>query len=52
MESRALFSPDDAKYAEEIKSAIDDKTLQYVLVQATENTGTYAGAELKYFKIF
>ncbi|MFD9805831.1 hypothetical protein ACFWXZ_15730 [[Kitasatospora] papulosa] len=52
MEERALFSPEDAKYAEEIDTAIKNKTLRYVLVQATENTGTYAGAELKHFKIF
>ncbi|MFI1783310.1 hypothetical protein [Streptomyces rubiginosohelvolus] len=52
MESRALVSPLDAKYAAEIRSAIDDKSLQYVLVHASENHGTYAGAQLKYFKIF
>ncbi|WP_326781219.1 hypothetical protein OG481_18920 [Streptomyces longwoodensis] len=52
MEERALFSPNDAKYAEEIRTAIDNKSLRYVLVQATENTGKYAGAELKHFKIF
>ncbi|MEU5715721.1 hypothetical protein AB0G71_08000 [Streptomyces sp. NPDC020403] len=52
MEERALFSPEDAKYAEEIDTAIKNKTLRYVLVQATENTGKYAGAELKHFKIF
>ncbi|MEU1211269.1 hypothetical protein ABZ424_02155 [Streptomyces sp. NPDC005790] len=52
MEERALFSPEYAKYAEEIDTAIKKKTLRYVLVQATENTGKYAGAELKHFKIF
>ncbi|MEU4928056.1 hypothetical protein AB0G54_16320, partial [Streptomyces yokosukanensis] len=52
MDERAVFSPNDAKYAEEIREAIKDKSLQYVLVQATENTGKYAGAELKHFKIF
>lgn len=52
MESRALTSPLDAKYAAEIRSAIENKTLQYVLVKATENPGKYAGAKLKYFKIF
>ncbi|WP_237530240.1 hypothetical protein [Streptomyces sp. SID3915] len=52
MEERATFSPKDAKYAAEIKDAIADETLRYVLVQATENTGQYAGAELRHFKIF
>ncbi|MFD4032141.1 hypothetical protein ACFWVP_16860 [Streptomyces sp. NPDC058637] len=52
MEARGPFSPEDAKYAEEIDTAITNKTLRYVLVQATENAGKYAGAELKHFKIF
>ncbi|MFH8481143.1 hypothetical protein [Streptomyces sp. NPDC018055] len=52
MESRALTSPVDAKYAQEIRTAIKNKTLQYVLVQASENPGKYAGAQMKYFKIF
>ncbi|WP_369391648.1 hypothetical protein AB5J72_31580 [Streptomyces sp. CG1] len=52
MEDRALTSPDDAKYAEEIRAAIENKSLQYVLVQALENNGKYAGAELHHFKIF
>lgn len=52
MRERASTSAEDAKYAKEIKDAIKNKTLQYVLVQATENSGTYAGAKLKYFKIF
>ncbi|MGP3752579.1 hypothetical protein [Streptomyces sp. IBSNAI001] len=52
MQERALFSPEDAKYAKEIRAAIKHKTLRYVLVQATENTGQYAGAELKHFKLF
>ncbi|MGW3988133.1 hypothetical protein ACWEFK_13735, partial [Streptomyces sp. NPDC004830] len=52
MEERAIFSPNDAKYAAEIRTAIENKSLRYVLVQATENTGKYAGAELKHFKIF
>ncbi|MEU5542548.1 hypothetical protein AB0G85_09210 [Streptomyces sioyaensis] len=52
MEQRALVSPKDAQYAKEIRTAIENKTLRYVLVQATENTGKYAGAELKHFKIF
>ncbi|BDH11476.1 hypothetical protein [Streptomyces hygroscopicus] len=52
MEQRALLSPKDAQYAREIRAAIKNKSLRYVLVQATENTGKYAGAELKHFKIF
>lgn len=52
MESRALASPLDAKYAAEIRAAIEDKSLQYVLVQAAENQGKYAGAQMKHFKIF
>ncbi|MEV3928294.1 hypothetical protein [Streptomyces sp. NPDC049944] len=52
MQERALFSPEDAKYAKEIRAGIKHKTLRYVLVQATENTGQYAGAELKHFKLF
>jgi hypothetical protein len=52
MEQRAFLSPKDAQYAKEIRAAIENKTLRYVLVQASENTGKYAGAELKHFKIF
>ncbi|SHM52404.1 hypothetical protein [Streptomyces yunnanensis] len=52
MKQRAFTSPGDAKYAAEIEDAIENKTLRYVLVQATENTGSYAGAELKHFKLF
>ncbi|UYB40867.1 hypothetical protein SLV14_003543 [Streptomyces sp. Je 1-4] len=52
MKERAFTSPGDAKYAAEIEDAILNKTLRYVLVQATENTGKYAGAELKHFKLF
>ncbi|WP_157977468.1 hypothetical protein [Streptomyces triticisoli] len=52
MDERAIFSPNDAKYAKEIREAIENKTLRYVLVQAAENTGQYAGAGLKHFKIF
>ncbi|MEU9849553.1 hypothetical protein AB0D79_19490, partial [Streptomyces sp. NPDC047985] len=52
MNERAPHSPGDAKYAREIRKAIKSGTLRYVLVQAAENTGQYAGATLKYFKIF
>ncbi|MFF5182479.1 hypothetical protein ACFY30_01625 [Streptomyces sp. NPDC000345] len=52
MKERAAFSPNDAKYAQEIGKALKNKTLKYVLVQATENAGKYAGAELKHFKLF
>ncbi|WP_328926887.1 hypothetical protein OG429_21325 [Streptomyces sp. NBC_00190] len=52
MEGRVATSPADGKYAAEIRKAIKNKTLRYVLVQAAENTGQYAGAELKHFKLF
>ncbi|GGW42097.1 hypothetical protein [Streptomyces xantholiticus] len=52
MDERAVTSPNDARYAKEIRAAIKDKTLRYVLVQAVENNGKYAGAELKHLKIF
>ncbi|MFF0969957.1 hypothetical protein ACFYWA_32705, partial [Streptomyces sp. NPDC003283] len=52
MTERATTSPLDRKYAKEISKAIKNKTLRYVLVQATENTGQYAGAKLRHFKIF
>ncbi|MEV1043689.1 hypothetical protein [Streptomyces sp. NPDC049916] len=52
MEARSLSSPLDAKYAQEIRAAIENKNLQYVLVQASENPGTYTGAQIKHFKIF
>ncbi|MFE9850605.1 hypothetical protein ACFYPN_17565 [Streptomyces sp. NPDC005576] len=52
MKDRILESPGEAKYIKEIEDAIKDKTLRYVLVQASENTGQYAGAVLKYFKLF
>ncbi|MEU9302967.1 hypothetical protein [Streptomyces sp. NPDC048269] len=54
MKQRAFVSPDDAKYAKEIEDAldgVDGKSLRYVLVQANENAGQYAGAVLKYFKL-
>lgn len=52
MKDRVLESPGEAKYIQEIETAIKGKTLRYVLVQASENSGTYAGAVLKYFKLF
>ncbi|MEZ0028569.1 hypothetical protein P3T36_007636, partial [Kitasatospora sp. MAP12-15] len=52
MDDRALVTPKDGEYAEEIRKAIEDGTLRYVLVQAIENNGEYAGAELSYLKIF
>ncbi|MCR8579113.1 hypothetical protein [Streptomyces sp. Isolate_219] len=52
MEQRTLVSPKDGQYAKEIRAAIENKTLRYVLVQATETTGSYAGAVLKHLKIF
>lgn len=52
MKDRVAESPGEGKYINEIEAAIKDKTLRYVLVQASENTGTYAGAVLKYMKLF
>ncbi|MFJ3879139.1 hypothetical protein ACIPW5_16915 [Streptomyces sp. NPDC090077] len=52
MEDRVMASPKDGEYAGELRIAIKNKTLQYVLVTAAENSGRCAGAELKYFKIF
>ncbi|MGW1428873.1 hypothetical protein ACWD6K_09655 [Streptomyces sp. NPDC002431] len=52
MRQRSLTSPAEAKYVSELEKAIENETLRYVLVQASENTGQYAGAVLKYFKLF
>jgi len=52
MKARGLHSPQDLKYAREIQAALANATLKYLLVQATENSGRYAGATLKHFKIF
>ncbi|MEU9008710.1 hypothetical protein AB0D12_02765 [Streptomyces sp. NPDC048479] len=52
MKDRVFESPGEANYIKEIEDAIKAKTLRYVLVQATENTGTYAGSVLKHFKLF
>jgi hypothetical protein len=52
MGKRAFLSPKDAQHAKEIRTAIRNETLRYILVQATENTGKYAGSELKHRNIF
>ncbi|MFJ5814655.1 hypothetical protein ACIQGT_12265 [Streptomyces sp. NPDC093108] len=52
MKDRVMTSPGEAKYIIELENAIKYKTLRYVLVQASENTGPYAGAVLQYFKLF
>ncbi|MEU5812072.1 hypothetical protein ABZ812_35120, partial [Streptomyces sp. NPDC047718] len=54
MKGRAFVSPKDGTYARKIEAAMSSvpPKLRYVLVQAVENTGQYAGAELKYFNIF
>ncbi|MFG2379964.1 hypothetical protein [Streptomyces avermitilis] len=44
--------PRDKQLAAEIRRAIRRKTLEYVMVKANENTGTYAGSVIKHFKIF
>ncbi|MER7175186.1 hypothetical protein [Streptomyces mesophilus] len=41
----------DAEIAEEILDALEDGKLQYVLVQAAENSGTYSGGMLEFFDI-
>ncbi|MFH8515216.1 hypothetical protein ACH4CE_08875 [Streptomyces gelaticus] len=52
MKERVMTSPGEAKYIIELENAIKYKTLRYVLVQASENSGQYAGAMLKYFELF
>ncbi|MFF1839007.1 hypothetical protein ACFVXE_33220 [Streptomyces sp. NPDC058231] len=52
MKERIMTSPGEAKYITKLESAIKYKTLRYVLVQASENTGQYAGAVLKHFELF
>ncbi|MFF6904424.1 hypothetical protein ACFY9Q_00590 [Streptomyces sp. NPDC012389] len=52
MDSRALFSPLGAKGAQQIRTAMNNRELQYILVHASENQGTLAGARMKDFKIF
>ncbi|MFJ9039063.1 hypothetical protein ACIRF8_21015 [Streptomyces sp. NPDC102406] len=43
----------EAEIAAEIKRALRRKQgLQYILVQTAHHTGTYPGADVKYFKIF
>ncbi|MDI9889347.1 hypothetical protein QMZ92_34800 [Streptomyces sp. HNM0645] len=51
MQSRAGRSPADGRIALELLKAMKAKKLQYVLVKANENTGSYAGAVLEHFKI-
>ncbi|MFJ3518620.1 MULTISPECIES: hypothetical protein [unclassified Streptomyces] len=54
MYDRAGVNLKDGEYAKEIEDAldgIDGKSVRYVLVQANENAGQYAGAVLKYFKL-
>ncbi|MFE7265470.1 hypothetical protein ACFU9B_25860 [Streptomyces sp. NPDC057592] len=52
MRERVMTSPGEAKYIAELENAIKYETLRYVLVQASENTGQYAGSVLKYFELF
>ncbi|MFC9630662.1 hypothetical protein ACFTY8_15525 [Streptomyces mirabilis] len=51
MQRRAGRSPKDGRIALELLKAMKAKKLQYVLVKANENTGSYAGAALEHFKI-
>ncbi|MBX9364813.1 hypothetical protein [Streptomyces sp. WAC04114] len=41
----------DAEIANTLEDALEAGKLQYVLVKANENTGSYAGAVMEYFKI-
>lgn len=53
MQSRAARSPKDGRIALDLLKAMKTKKLQYVLVKATDHTGSsYAGAVLEHFKIF
>ncbi|MET9656852.1 hypothetical protein [Streptomyces sp. NPDC006510] len=52
MKERVMTSPGEGKHIIELENAIKYKTLRYVLVQASENTGQYAGAVLKHFELF
>jgi len=42
---------EDRRIADQLFDALEDGKLQYVLVKANENTGSYAGAVLEHFKI-
>ncbi|MFD8215931.1 hypothetical protein ACFV2U_19840 [Streptomyces sp. NPDC059697] len=42
----------DRRIADDLFDALEDGKLQYVLVKANENTGSYAGAVLEHFKIY
>ncbi|MFD4855219.1 hypothetical protein [Streptomyces atratus] len=44
--------PKDHQLARELGQALEDEKLQYVLVKAKENSGSYAGATLEHFKIY
>ncbi|MEU0218490.1 hypothetical protein ABZ281_26770 [Streptomyces sp. NPDC006265] len=41
----------DAEIANALEDALEAEKLQYVLVKVNENTGSYAGAVMEYFKI-
>ncbi|WP_406469702.1 hypothetical protein OH738_25910 [Streptomyces hirsutus] len=41
----------DAEIANALDDALESEKLQYVLVKAQENTGSYTGAVMEYFKI-
>ncbi|MDQ0787185.1 hypothetical protein [Streptomyces sp. B3I8] len=42
---------EDRIIADKLFDALEDGKLQYVLVQANKNSGSYAGAVLEHFKI-
>ncbi|KAF5994096.1 hypothetical protein [Streptomyces sp. WAC00263] len=43
---------EDRRIADDLFDALEDGKLQYVLVKANENAGSYAGAVLEHFKIY
>jgi hypothetical protein len=51
MQQRAGRSPRDGLLALRLLDALENHKLQYVMVKASENPGSYAGATLEHFKI-
>ncbi|GAA3297001.1 hypothetical protein GCM10020295_28350 [Streptomyces cinereospinus] len=52
MQSRAARSPEDGQMALKLMKALKNEKLQYVMVKASENPGSYAGATLEHFEIY
>ncbi|MET9151497.1 hypothetical protein ABZX82_09545 [Streptomyces griseoflavus] len=51
LEKMSVRGGKDAEIANALDDALEGKKLQYVLVKAQENTGSYTGAVLEHFKI-